>query len=391
VYGWLKKARQLDKDLGGETDLQVCLALATWHKGTPPARGQTSDPDVDLVLELTSGLTKKLSEKPTPDLDYPSVLLVRAAAHLKRGSEEGLQEYLNAFEFLKKAEGAAARIPNDRINQAVLEPAIASGQEVLKQRTTKSPDGFRRKLAQVYSAQGELFQDNPRDFKDALVLALASYDEAARLDPAEPRLAVKKLVLRVDLRKGTPAELLKEAEDAARVAPSEPGPHYVRGKLLRESARLTRDKHGRLEKLRATIEAYEAGIRLYDGKTKRGPDREFADLLVSGSEACLHLGNDLHIDGVRPSEEEVKAFHLARDLARKATQIGDRRYAEFAQTALGNALEDLALFLKENTKENYGSAAEAFTAAKNDQPNLPKSWLDLGRAQYRWFQFGDGP
>jgi tetratricopeptide (TPR) repeat protein len=260
------------------------------------------------------------------------------------------------------------------LNATVLEPALRLGEDLLK---GKSGAGVQTQVARLYAERGALLRENSAEFPESWrQQVFDAYRRAAELDPGEGAYLVEMAFAQRILPGADPTAIRQAAEKAVRKARDYPRAHYLLALLLFDDPARG---EARLRHLKAAVAACEAGIQLYDKNRK--PDETLPDLLTTCSAVTLSLANS------EVSRAESLKYRLAaRDHARRATML-ERKYREYAWTALGNAHEELAYF-HENPRENYGVAVRAFTEAKDLRPDFPKSWLDLGRCQYRWVAFG---
>lgn len=336
-------------------------ALAAWSK---------PEHDPAAVAALITSLTKADTKLPFEETMTLFLTLAQAQQAVPAQRADALTTYARLLDLAQQQ--IDQPVAPTELAAEVLQPALKLGDEL----TRGNPDAvLAAKVAKVYAAQGHLLRKSPSAFKDAAKRALDSYTRAAQLDPSEPTYAADRVAARVDLG-GEPAALLAEAEQAAVKAPNYPPAQRLLGLLRFHVARRAGDAATRRQKLREAAAAYDAGIRLYDDK-KRPSDEVLPDLLTSGSAVYLNLS----AAGL-PRDEQIKVLHKSRDYAERATKL-DRRFGEYAFTALGNALEELAYYLQEAPAANFAEAIKAFGEAKKLRNDLAKSWLDLGRCQFR--------
>jgi serine/threonine protein kinase/tetratricopeptide (TPR) repeat protein len=369
AFTWLTHARALlTTDAKSDTPAPqpVALALASWYKTKRDAA-------------LARDLSTRLLTPPRPaDLgaDLPALLLVHAQACEAGGAAAAaFASYSELMDQVQRLEDAD-ELPAGDVRRLVLDPGTRLGEQLRGQ--ASPPKGLDKQLARFLYATALHESDVPG--------RLALFSRAYGLDKSEGKYFVERTLASLSLRKADLAQLRRDAEEGTRLAPDYPVAYSTLARVLYRQSEGEAKPRAKLDNLRQAAGAYKKAIELYDArmaKHKTPPDKRLADLLVDYSKVSLDRGNS----PACPPPERRSSFYEARDSARRAATL-PRLFQEYAFTAEGNALEDIAQFLGENPGETFGLAVQAFGKAKERRQDLAKSWLDLGRCEYKWAALG---
>src|SRR5262249_13583916 len=149
---------------------------------------------------------------------------------------------------------------------------------------------------------------------------------------------------------------------------------------------------------RQAVAAYDKAVTL--SRPLKNNDRDLGTVLASRATACVELANaltdrkrrltilELWIHGPHElalslveSMEQAKCLRDAKASAEEAITKKNRRYPEYAYAVLGNALEDIAMLLRENPTDNYAAAIDAFSTAIKESPHPATHRISRGRAE----------
>lgn len=350
------------------------------------AAGNTAPVRWEVLRPLTEQFRTQLTPERYPM--QPEVLqknawpiLVLAAKSAER--EGQLDIGLTCLESLFALREVREDVPVDVQKRELFDAAIDLGKGLYGK--DHRPE-IAQRLARFYYEKGKLIRYNRHEFKTAEIEeAVPAFQQAEKLDEKEPRYRIEAAYARAELtRYNLTAEewqkLLDLAEKTAREKPEYAGSYNLQALCRLYLSRLGQDDSERRKYLNAALNNVTVAIERTD---KDDPERLHFVYVLNRSMVNLELGN-FELDRSR----QRKLIHQAVDDADAATRF-NRTYRQLGYDAKGNALEDLA-FIAGEESENYRKACDAFTSAMNVDLSRAASWVNRGRAQYRWVALGDG-
>jgi tetratricopeptide (TPR) repeat protein len=383
AYRWLSQAAEADPgDRPGRTDGQsalresrALLALAAWYKPQPDAA----------TARRLSGEWLRETGREAPESGAYPLLLVHARA--QEDTPAGMREAFQSYDAIRTlVEDKGLELPATHLYEAVLEPAARLGEKLLGR--VREP-ALEKQLARLYAFTGRRLRDNlwPREF-DAPRRVFESFRRATGLDETNAEYLVGMAYARINQGEPDLDEIGKWAEEAVRLDGRFPGGYGLRGYVRHSRARRERDPRAYVQNLLGAVEAYQKAIDLCRGEG--GRDRQLPIILTNRSAAYLELANFCpEADAAKRLAEQKRYLTRAGADARQAVGL-NAHYAP-AWDALGNALEDVAWILNEQTqdeKQPYDAAVGAFDRAVSARSDKAKYWVDRGRCQFKRVEYG---
>jgi serine/threonine protein kinase len=353
-------------------DIRKNLALAEGSEGNPRQ-------SVDLVRSYWPSKVKAL------DADAGPLVLMSARELAKTDKATAVGQYAWLAERLKPSLGNRTKF--ETYYTKILRPAESVGSGLLRQQLT---DPLKSQLASIYGAIGNTVSDNldagwlkkvlggtpPRE--KALEKALEAYSTAYKLDDRKVEYLVGKAITQTQLPNPRWNMLLAEAEKASERNPNVPEVYNLRGYIKQQRIDSPGQAADRAASLREAVEDFDRGIALVEKNNPRSTVR--STLLTNRAIAQFQLANYT----LDEQEKEKSLLGACKD-AKDATNLPSS-YPEYAWEALGNALEDRGMLLRD-TKQ-YGEAVQAFGNAMNvlDQRggDSKQPMINRGRCYYRW-------
>lgn len=208
-----------------------------------------------------------------------------------------------------------------------------------------------------------------------------------------PDYLIRRGKARADFERQDPDDkgALADAEAAIKLINGQRNTDFVNANGLKGRALLLKSRAAECyrERTQARSDAI-AALRLVttDPALKQlATPEDLAEILIRESMVHLEQGNELV-----ERDECQQEFHDARDAALEAKDILNQRYPEYASEALGNAYEDLASQIFEDSDQNFRRADQAFRTAqqialKKQQQSVSQFMLERGRCNQKWFDW----
>ncbi len=358
LYDWLAVLKQLAPTEPLSPELQINLALAGFYESDPKARQAAMQVAADLLKE---------PEKLGP-LVY--TLALHRAKALEQNVEthaEAIRSYVELLDLVKNRVGG--RVAFGDVYAGVVVPidtleAVKPAKPELKQQLAR----FHADVAGLLSNESlNALPEKMRKTRPQLVLD--RFDRAASLDK-RPEYLVGRGYARCELPDADLNAARKDGEDANNAAG-----HGLVGHIDLLRARGENDPKKRVPLL---TDAAESLRKALEQTQPTDPARPV--LLTTRSAAFLELAN--------ANKESNLEFNLgqAERLATEALTYVKRPNPEYAISARGNALEDLAWLAKQGDK--WEAAVASFTRAVDAQPDRAQHRLDRGRCRFKWVAEG---
>jgi hypothetical protein len=387
-YGSLENAQMAEKlytlafRLASRASLPVPVTVRIGLALAAAATGKT-EPCVDLVKECWSARTNELGN------DAGQLVLLSAGALSGTAKGEALAQYAWSAEHLKPAIGEDPS-KFDFYYTRVLQPATTLGSQLL---TTDANPKSKMELARVYSALGNVVSENldSRWLKKKLgsapplQVALDAYSKAVTLDPSNANHRVGKAITEIALPKPDWNRLRADAEAALKLKPDSPDVYNLRGFINKQRIGTMDRLPDRAASLREAIDDFNKGIDL--SRRNGGNSPILSTLLTNQAIALVELGNY-----TTDPKERTSSLEKGRESALEATRLPSS-YPEYPWEALGNACEDIAMFLGKT--DRYAQAVQAFNVAINKLTarfsDRKQPLVSRGRCEYRWASSKEPP
>ncbi|MCC7087324.1 MAG: serine/threonine protein kinase [Pirellulales bacterium] len=252
----------------------------------------------------------------------------------------------------------------------VIQPAQGIADRLVAANKASEIDGF-------YSAVAEFIGHYKRAVwpfseKEAEIEKLLS--QAIAINPNIPKYFTARGVARVSQRPPNIDGALADAAEAAKLDANLAAAFSLQGHALIYRSRGQSTRDARLADLDRALANTKAAV-----EKSKPDDNDRAMYLLYTSMARLEKANF-------ESDPLVKRSHLEQAVAVAEEAVAlekDQAYPDYAYTALGNALEDLAWIANVEPEKNYQAAIDAFAAAIESNPASPDPWIGRARCYYK--------
>jgi serine/threonine protein kinase len=268
-----------------------------------------------------------------------------------------------------------------------LSPVLALGESQVKE--PEATAEVQKRQARWLATKAWLLRTHPKEpwEFDPKKQALSAYDAAINLDADPVDYWIDRAYVKASLAQPDWTSIHEDANQAVKLASQAARPYDLRGFVLLHQARQESDLVKRTDTLASAHADVARALKL------NSEENDLPDLLYRGSVIALELGNyQMQLNDLRIRENQEWKKHLkeAANLAELVATKYPKENAELVQAALGNALEDLAWYLRENQADNYAKADTAFSEAiaisqRGDDRADP--WVSRARCRYRWSQY----
>jgi serine/threonine protein kinase len=353
-----KEAESGAKD-AGQRDRWINLALAAGYK---------TQPDDKLTRSLMPALTK-LSNA---DLGNDAIPLLLGAFRAEKGSAADQPAAVMAAERLMElfqkqypvADTQAVELYKD-----VIVPALGMADA---QSGAKSPPAD---LDKFYAAVAELighYQRASWPFGDKQPEIEKLLTKAIKLNPKVAKYYTSRGVARISQTPPNVDGALADAAEASKIDPNFPAAYALQGHALIYRSRQQPTAAQRLTDLEAALAKCRAAV-----DTGKPTDDAHAMHLLYLSMALLEKANFTIEPKLRKEllEEAIANAQKAVDL--------EKAYPDYANTELGDALEDMAWLVGDEPEKNYLAAIDAFSRANESNPSSPDPLIGRARCYYR--------
>lgn len=257
------------------------------------------------------------------------------------------------------------------IYKQVLQPVLALADGLA---TGKTPPA---ELDKFYEATAEFIKHYQRakwPFADKQKEIETLISKAIKLNGKVAKYYTTRGVARVSQTPPNVEGALADAADAQKIDPNFPAAYALEGHALIYRSRQQPSNEART----ADLEKAVAKCKLAVEKSKP-EDKEHSMDLLNLSMAQLEKGN---METDQKAKKDL--LHDAKANAEQAVELEkDRAYPDYAYSALGNALEDLAWLVGEDPEENYKAAMAAFSNAVASNPSACDPLVARARCYYK--------
>ncbi|HEY2882315.1 MAG TPA: protein kinase [Pirellulales bacterium] len=256
--------------------------------------------------------------------------------------------------------------------KAVLKPALAIADS---QAAAKTPPP---ELDKFYATAAEFIGHYQRanwktvgiDDKQAEIEKLLT--QAIKLNSKVAKYYTTRGVARISLVPPNVDGALADAIEAGKLDPNFPDAFALQGHALIYRSRQQPTAALRMADLDSALAKCQTAVE--KGKPT---DEKHAMHLLYLSMALLEKANLL-------TDPKLKRDLLGQAIANAQAAVDlEKAYPDYANTALGNALEDLAWLLNEEPEKNYKAAIDAFTRANEANPSAPDPLVGRARCFYK--------
>jgi serine/threonine protein kinase/tetratricopeptide (TPR) repeat protein len=362
AYELLSLARALSEDLQGDLklgdaqqrELQVNLMLAAAWKGKPD----------DALAHSLSGQLVKLRDADLGANALP-VLVVAFRSH-QSDQQTAIQAAQRITELFQKQFSVADQQAAG-IYEEVTQPGLALA-ETLK---VPPPD-----TDTFYAAAAEFinhYQRVPKwPFADKQVEQERLLTLAIKLNSKVAKYYTSRGVARVSQVPPNITGALADADEASKIDPNLPAAFALQGHALMYRSRQDPTRDSRMADLDQSLAKSQLAV-----EKSKPDDKERPTHLLYVSMAHLEKANF-------ETDPQIRKDHLLKavEAAEEAVKT-EKVYTDYAQVALGNALEDLGWLVGEKPEENFAAAIRAFSEAINSNLASADPWVSRARCYYR--------
>ncbi len=364
VFQWLRVARGISEGINldlkrNRLDLRINWTLSAVWKPKP--------------AEFADGEIARLAKMTNSELgaDAFPILYVAYRTHGQEPGEQmaSVQAAQRMVELFQKqfpvADPQAAKLYTDLIQPAL---ALADGLAAGK---SAPPE-----LDQFYAAVAEFishYQRVPKwPFADKQTEIEKLTSTAIKLNPKVAKYYTTRGIARISLTPPNVDGALSDADAASKLDPNLPAAYALQGHALIYRSRQQPSSDARKADLEKALTQCQAAV-----DKSKADDKERSMHLLYLSMAQLERANF-------DSDPKVKQDLLEQAVtnAQQAVDL-EKAYPDYAYTALGNALEDVAWQVGQDPEKNYRAAIDAFSQAINSNPAAPTPLVSRARCEYR--------
>ncbi|HEY2827680.1 MAG TPA: hypothetical protein VGJ04_08780, partial [Pirellulales bacterium] len=252
----------------------------------------------------------------------------------------------------------------------VIQPALAIADTLA---AGKSPPA---ELDQFYAALAEFVSHYQRvtkwPFADRQAEIEKLISAAIKLNPKVAKYYTTRGVARISLTPPNVDGALADADAAVKLDANLPAAYALQGHAMIYRSRQEPSSEARKADLEKALAQCKAAV-----EKSKAEDKERSMHLLYLSMAQLERANF-------DSDPKVKKTLLDQAVANAQQAVDlEKAYPDYAYTALGNALEDVAWQVGEDPEKNYQAAIDAFSQAINNNPSAPTPLISRARCGYR--------
>ncbi|HZZ29975.1 MAG TPA: serine/threonine-protein kinase [Pirellulales bacterium] len=366
VFRWLHVARVISEDLEkldlkqNKRELWVNWSLAAQWK--PKASEQ-----------LLLGKIAQLAKLSNTDLGVDAFPILYVAYRTLNNTQaeqlEGVQAAQQIAELFQKQFGVAD--PQAvTIYTEVLQPALGVADGLA---AGKSPPA---ELDKFYAAAAEFVKHYQRATKWPFTDRQAEIEKlvstAIKLNPKVAKYYTERGVARISLTPPNVDGALEDATEAVKLDANLPAAYALQGYALIYRSRREPSADARTADLEKALAQCKAAV-----EKSKADDKDRSMHFLYLSMAQLERANF-------DTDSAVKKDLLSQAVANAQQAVDlEKAYPDYAYTALGNALEDLAWIVGEEPEKNYRAAIDAFTQAINNNPSSALPLVSRARCYYK--------
>jgi len=366
VFQWVHVARVISEDIEkldlkqNKRELWVNWALAAVWKPKP-------------AEQIAQGQINRLAKMTNAELgaDTFPILYVAYRIHGPETVEQmsAVQDAQRIAQLFQKqfpvADPQAVKLYTEVIQPALaLADGLAAG---------KSPPAD---LDQFYAAVAEFIGHYQRVTKWPFADKQAEIEKltsaAIKLNPKVAKYYTTRGVARISFTPPNVDGALSDADAATKLDANLPAAYALQGHALIYRSRQEPSNEARKADLEKALTQCKAAV-----EKSKDDDKARSMHLLYLSMAQLERAN---FDNDPKVKKELLDQAVAN--AQQAVDL-EKAYPDYAYTALGNALEDVAWQVREEPEKNYRAALDAFSQAINSNPAAPTPLVSRARCEYR--------
>ncbi|HTQ37557.1 MAG TPA: protein kinase, partial [Pirellulales bacterium] len=367
VFQWMNTARLISEDIE-KLDLKQ-NKREMWVNFCLAANWKPKIAELPVVQAQLNRLAKMTDAELGADA-FP-ILFVEFRTHGNEPADQfaGVQAAQRIVELFQKqfpvADPQAVTLYTE-----VIQPALALADGLA---AVKSPPA---ELDKFYAAVAEFVSHYQRATKWPFTDKQAEIEKltsaAITLNPKVAKYYTTRGVARISLTPPNVDGALKDATEASQLDPNFPAAYALQGHALIYRSRQEPSAEARTADLEKALAQCKAAV-----DKSKVDDKDRSMHLLYLSMAQLERAN---VDTDLKAKKDL--LNQAVTNAQQAVDL-EKAYPDYAYTALGNALEDLAWLVGDEPEKNYRAAIDAFTQAINNNPSSPMPLISRARCYYK--------